>query len=107
MSDLTIALDLVERLRSWAPGPDEYASVDAVEAVALDGEVGVELRWTQGSVRAGLRRFSLIMTVGELLNLGYGGVDPVDLAAASLRLAVVEPHAQTHEGVREVFRSLP
>ncbi|GAA2167727.1 hypothetical protein [Humibacillus xanthopallidus] len=75
--------------------------------VTLDGEVGVELRWTRSPAGRNLRRFSLIMTVAELLNRGYGGVDPLDLATADLRLAVQEPHAETHEGVREIFRSIP
>lgn len=57
--------------------------------------------------RAHQRRFTSIMTVHELLNLGYGGVDPVDMAAGSLLLAIEEPHSETHPGVREIFRSLP
>lgn len=107
VSDLDIALDLVERLRSWTPRPNDNVYVDAVEAVALDGEVGIEMRWTQGSAGDTQRRFTMIMTVQELLNLGYGGVDPVDVAAASLTLAIEEPHAVTHGGMREVFRALP
>lgn len=108
MDDLTTALDLVERLRGWTPRSGPYgAHVDAVEVVALDGEVGLELRWTQAVSTDSPRRFTLVMTVQELLNRGYGGVDPVDLAAGDLTLAVEEPHAQTHAGVREVFRSIP
>src|SRR5689334_20070911 len=94
VSDLTIAADLVERLRNWTLRPNDNVAVDVVEVVALEGEIGLELRWTQGAVGPTQRRFTLIMTVHELLNLGYGGVDPVDLAAGSLTLAIEEPHAE-------------
>lgn len=107
MSELHTALDLVERLRSWTPGPGDNASIDSVEAIVLDGQVGLELRWRQTTTGSPPRCFSLIMTVRELLDLEYGSSDRVGLAAASLRLAVQEPHGLDHEGVRQVFRSLP
>jgi hypothetical protein len=104
---LDIALDLIERLRSWTPRPNDDVTLDAVEVVTLEGDVGIEMHWTQASSAPTRRRFTLIMTVHELLNLGYGGADPVDIAFGSLTLAIEEPHGQTLDNVREVFRSLP
>ena len=69
--------------------------------------VGIDVLWTQGATETTQRRFTQVMTVRERLDLGYGGVDPVDLAFASLTPAVEEAHAPTHEGLREVLRSLP
>ena len=107
VSNLDVALDLVQRLRSWTPRPNDDVTLDAVEVVTLEGEVGLEMQWTQASTAPTRRRFTLIMTVDELLNLGYGGTDPVDMAFGSLTLAIEEPHGQTLDDVREVLRSLP
>lgn len=82
MVELDIAFKLAQRLFNWTPRTVDHAFIEDVEVVALDGLVGLDIRWAEVTSDQGLRRFGLI-------------------------LAVQEPHAAPRRDVRTVFRQIP
>jgi hypothetical protein len=106
VTELDIAFEVAQRLLSWTPSTVDHAFIEDVEVVAVDGLVGLDIRWTQVTSDQGLRRFGLMTTISELLG---DRIDPeaVDWATQALILAVQEPHAAPRRDVRNVFRQIP
>lgn len=105
MTDLEVARQAVERLRTWTPRPENFAFVESAEVVLVDGHIGLEVRWTQSSRDRHQRRFGLMTTVRELM-ADADTRDPA-WAAEALLIAVQEPHTSPSNDVRLVFRRLP
>lgn len=109
MTDLSMALALVQRLRAWSPGPGDNAVIESAEAVVnVEGRIGLALRWTQATTDQGVRRFGLTITIEDLLHHRSipGSADP-DEALRDLLLAVVEPHAAFEPNDPEVRSLFP
>jgi hypothetical protein len=105
MTELDIAFEVARRLLNWTPNIVDHAFIEDVEVVAVDGLVGLDIRWTQVTSDQGLRRFGLLITVSELLDRIDAGA--LDWATQALILAVQEPHAAPRRDVRKVFRHIP
>lgn len=106
MTDLDIAFEVTQRLLNWTPSIHDHAFIEDVEVVAVDGLVGLEIRWTQVTSDQGLRRFGLLTTVSELLDRRIDA-EAMDWAIQTLILAIQEPHAAPRRDVRTVFRQIP
>ena len=106
MTELDIAFEVAQRLLNWTPRPVDHAFIEDVEVVAVDGLVGLDIRWTQVTSDQGLRRFGLLTTVSELLDDRIDS-EALDWATQALILAVQEPHAAPRRDVRTVFRQIP
>lgn len=63
---LDIAFEVAQRLLNWTPSIVDHAFIEDVKVVAVDGLVGLDIRWTQVTSDQGLRRFGLLTTVTEL-----------------------------------------
>ena len=108
MTELDIAFEVARRLLNWTPSTVDHAFIEDVEVVAVDGLVGLDIRWTQVTSDQGLRRFGLLTTVSELLDdrIDSEALD-LDWATQALILAVQEPHSALRRDVRTVFRQIP
>jgi len=106
MTELDIAFEVAQRLLNWTPSTVDHAFIEDVEVVAVDGLVGLDIRWTQVTSDQGLRRFGLLTTVSELLDDRIDS-EALDWATQALILAVQEPHAAPRRDVRTVFRQIP
>ena len=106
MTELHIAFEVAQRLLNWTPSTVDHAFIEDVEVVAVDGLVGLDIRWTQVTSDQGLRRFGLLTTVSELLDDRIDS-EALDWATQALILAVQEPHAAPRRDVRTVFRQIP
>lgn len=94
MTELDIAFEVAQRLLNWTPSTADHAFIEDVEVVAVDGLIGLDIRWTQVTSDQGLRRFGLLTTVSELRDdrIDSEALD-LDWATQALILAVQEPHA--------------
>ena len=101
-STLTTLHSVIEVLRMWEPGPNDYAMVESVEPALVDGVDGLTVLWAQGSPEDGYRHFGLVATAAEIerLALSNGG----HFQLSDLHLMLVEPHAAGQQP-RTWFRS--
>jgi hypothetical protein len=94
MTELDIAFEVAQRLLNWTPSTVDHAFIENVEVVAVDGLVGLDIRWTQVTSDQGLRRFGLLTTVSELLDDRIDS-EALDWATQALILAVQESKRRT------------
>lgn len=50
MTELDIAFEVAQRLPNWTPSTVDHAFIEDVEVVAVDGLVGLDIRWDTGDV---------------------------------------------------------
>lgn len=106
-----MAAATVDVMRTWTPRPEHHAFVESVDIAEIDGEVGVQLLWTQVTYDRGTRRFGLLLTTSSLLAHCRHEPDAarhLEILVEDLRLAVVEPQATSAQAhVRTWWRDFP